>query len=259
MSIPDIVLYDEPAVPEIRLEKLAGWLRDELRVRVEVLGNVFGRATGATAAELASARVINPRRPFVPHVPREEEIEAERAYCEDSSGLKNIIYYDGFELQRIVSGLVRDDALGTLHIAFTNRLTCTYDDGDCRYHGRALIGAGPSIISTTGMVEAPAKPREYYVELISGMTRGLNVDAAGRRYAGSCLAYHDARLSDVTRGYLLQSILYYSTGDAFCDRRDCRLYNAHWQADLLYSQLESARLCEKHQGVLDRMRPVRKT
>jgi len=65
------------------------------------------------------------------------------------------------------------------------------------------------------------------------------------------LEYHDVKLSQVVEGYLLQAIFYYLTGDPFCDKRECRLFNAHWQKDLLYSQLEIAKLCDKHQEILN--------
>ncbi len=49
----------------------------------------------------------------------------------------------------------------------------------------------------------------------------------------------------------MQAIFYYQTGDPFCDKQDCRLFNAHWQKDLLHSQLEVGKLCEKHQQILN--------
>nr|WP_320416723.1 DUF6775 family putative metallopeptidase [Candidatus Nitrosotenuis chungbukensis] len=55
--------------------------------------------------------------------------------------------------------------------------TCTFDSGDYRYHGRALIGANPSIISTTGIIEAPAKPRQYYMDLMTNYGQGLNIES----------------------------------------------------------------------------------
>ena len=91
------------------------------------------------------------------------------------------------------------------------------------------------------------------MELISSMTQGLNVDSIKKKYSGTYLEYHDNRLSQIIEGYLLQAIFYYITNEPFCDLRDCRLFNAHWQADLLYSQLESGKLCEKHQAVLDNL------
>ena len=44
--------------------------------------------------------------------------------------------------------------------------------------------------------------------------------------------------------------MYYTTGDAFCENKECRLFNAHWQKDLFYSQLENKKLCDKHQDKL---------
>ena len=64
--------------------------------------------------------------------------------------------YDGFELQKILRRFNCNNE--TLHIIITNRLTCTFDENDKRYHARAVICANPAIISTTGIIEAPAKP-----------------------------------------------------------------------------------------------------
>ena len=163
--------------------------------------------------------------------------------------------YDGFEFQRIVSDLVSEyeATLDKLHIVFTNKLTCTYDDSDYRYHGMAVICSNPAIISTTGIVEAPAKPRGYYLELISNVVQGVNVETMKKKYQGTYLEYNDKRFSTISEGYLLQAIFYYMTGEVFCDSRECRLNNAHWQSDLLYSQLESGKLCEKHQKLLEQL------
>ena len=54
---------------------------------------------------------------------------------------------------------------------------CTYDATDSRYHGRAVICSNPAIISTTGMIEAPARPREYYFE-------AMKCKMQGSRYTG---------------------------------------------------------------------------
>ncbi|MEJ2261408.1 MAG: hypothetical protein P8X83_07110 [Nitrosopumilaceae archaeon] len=168
------------------------------------------------------------------HVPTNEEITFEKSNIENTSITENIIMYDGFQLQKVFADF-------------------TYDYNDYRYHGRALIGANPSIISTTGIIEAPAKPKGYYYELMTNFTRGVNVDFVKEKFKGSYLEYHDSRLSKIIEGYLLQSIFYYETGEPFCDNKDCKLLNAHWQKDLIYSQLESGKLCEKHLLVLEKM------
>lgn len=161
--------------------------------------------------------------------------------------------YDGFQLQKIFTELIpsKESASDIFHICFTNKLTCTFDYSDHRYHGRALIGANPSIISTTGIIEAPAKPREYYFDLMTSFSRGINVESIKQKYKGTYLEYQDSRISTIIEGYILQAIFYYETGNPFCENLKCRLFNSHWQKDLLYSQLEIGKLCQVHQKILE--------
>jgi hypothetical protein len=203
-----------------------------------------------TATQLAACRIFDFRSPFLPHNPTREEIEFEKVSFEKKG--ENIVLYDGFELQKVATLLVpaENQAAENFHIVFTAKLACTFDFSDLRYHGRALIGANPSIISTTGIIEAPAKPRQYYLDLMAKYWQGLNVDVIKKKYQGSYLEYHDERISTISEGYCMQALFYYLTGEPFCDLLDCRLYNAHWQRDLLYSQLEYGKLCERHDRIL---------
>jgi len=253
LKISAIFLYDEPAVPEINISRLVEFLKQIFFVKVELRKNIFSFANNSTAKEIASCRIFNSRKPFEKHEPSSDEIIFEEANAIDSSNTKNIILYDGYELQKIITKLIPSNelSLDQFHVIFTNKLTCTYDQNDFRYHGRALIGSNPSIISTTGIIEAPAKPREYYFDLISKFTQGLNINSVKRKYRGAYLEYHDERLSPITEGYLLQALFYYITGEPFCESRDCRLFNAHWQNDLIHSQLQVGKLCNKHQHILN--------
>jgi len=92
------------------------------------------------------------------------------------------------------------------HIVFTNKRTCTFDNSDLRYHGRTVICSNPAIISTTGIIEAPAKPRGYYIELMTKMGQGLNVESLKKKYQGTYLEYHDSRLSSITEGFILRAL-----------------------------------------------------
>ena len=255
MNISKIILYDEPSVPEIKINDLAEFLNNTFSIETEVKNNFFQNKDSDTAKDIASCRVVNTKKPFETHLATSEEIEFENTSFLDSSKIDNIIMYDGFELQKIISNLIfeNENSLDVFHIVFTNRLTCTYDNNDYRYHGRAVICSNPSIISTTGIVEAPAKPREYYMELISNMSQGLNVDSLKKKYQGTYLEYHDKRISTVVEGYALQALFYYLTGEAFCKSEECRLFNPHWQKDLLRSQIEIGKLCQRHQKILDEL------
>ncbi len=255
MKISKVFLYDEPAVTQIQLDKLAAFLNKTFSIPIETRESILKFSKKDTAEKIAACRIFNLRKPYEKHNPNKDEIIFEEANFENTSKTENIVMYDGFEIQKVLTELIpeKERNLEAFHIFFTNKLTCTYDNNDYRYHGRALIGANPSIISTTGIIEAPAKPREYYLELMSNYAQGVNVESIKQKYKGTYLEYNDTRLSQIIEGYLLQAIFYFETGDAFCNEIECRLFNAHWQKDLLYSQLENRKLCEKHRLVLNKL------
>jgi hypothetical protein len=255
LNISKIFLYEEPSVPEIEVYSLAKFLQEILDVQVEIRKNFFEhfKSDRNIAHELASSRISNPYSAFERHTPTIEEINFEVAVFENSSVLNNIILYDGFEIQNLLKKIIPEEELSSdiFHLVFTTRLTCTYDYEDYRYHGRAVICSNPSIISTTGIIEAPAKPRAYYIGIYQNITQGLNLDLLKEQFKGKFLEYHDKNISKVVRGYTLQAIFYYLTGEPFCDSKDCILNNAHWQEDLIHAQIELGRLCDIHQKILE--------
>lgn len=255
MKISKIFLYDEPSIPELKITRLGKFIEDTFGIKVEIRKNIFSISNDSDAKKIAACRIFNTKKPFESHVPTNEEIDFEKSTFNDSGKSENIIMYDGFEFQKIINNLVANNEsdFDQFHIAFTNKLTCTYDENDFRYHGRSIICSNPTIISTTGIIEAPAKPREYYFELISKMPQGLNVDSVKKKYQGTYLEYHDKRLSTIAEGYIMQAIFYYLTGEPFCDTLECRLNNPHWQKDLLYSQIKVGKLCEKHKKILENL------
>lgn len=255
MKISKIFLYNEPAISEIKIESLGDFLRETFPIKVEIRENILKFAKEDTAQKIASCRAYNPRRGFEKHTPTREEILFEEVNFVNTEKTENIIMYDGFEIQDTLTELIspNESTIDSFHVFFTNKLTCTFDYNDYRYHGRALIGTNPSIISTTGIIEAPAKPREYYFELMNNYQQGINVNLIKEKFKGTFLEYNDSRLAEIIKGYLLQAIFYYEIGDAFCDQKDCRLLNAHWQKDLLYSQIEIGKLCQKHEKILENL------
>jgi hypothetical protein len=79
---------------------------------------------------------------------------------------KELILYDGFMMQRLFETMINESESNTdhVHIVFEDRLICTFSEQDWRYHARTIVGGSPSVISTTGIVEAPAKPKEWYIK-----------------------------------------------------------------------------------------------
>ena len=260
MNFKKIILYKEPAISQIYIEKLKKFLEDNFPFEVKIEENIFKEFRLKNIKELSNTRVTDIRNSFSKYDSNDAEIEFEEELCRNSSIMESttkvenaqeisqVFMYDGFELQKILRYLNEDNE--TLHIILTNRLTCTFDENDKRYHARAVICANPSIISTTGIVEAPAKPKEYYFEVMKLRTQGLDIKSAKEKYKEKFLEYNDKRLTKVLEGYLLQIIFYNITGESFCEDIECRLNNAHWQKDLLFSQLEISKLCKKHNEIL---------
>jgi len=255
VKISKIILYGEPSVPEIQINELVKFLEKTFPVVVEIRENILKFSTKDTPLKIAECKIFNLRKDFEMHIPTNEEIKFEELNIEDTANTENIIMYDGFQLQKVFSNLISEteNKSDIFHIFFTNKLTCTFDCNDYRYHGRALIGANPTLISTTGIIEAPAKPREYYYDLMTNFTQGINVESIKQKYKGTYLEYKDSRLSQVIEGYLLQAIFYYEIGEPFCKDSRCRLFNAHWQKDLLESQLKIKELCVVHQKIFKKI------
>jgi hypothetical protein len=161
--------------------------------------------------------------------------------------------YDGFILQRLFGYMLSDDeaSIEHLHIILTDLLTCTFNEDDWRYHARAVICGTPSIVSLTGIVEAPAKPNEFYIRQFGGL---VDINTLKSQFAGKFIDYGDNRLAEVATGYVLQSIFFFiADGEPFCDDNSCRLFNAHWQEDLIYAQLIARNFCEKHERMLNQL------
>ena len=251
MKISKIILYNEPKVAEIQIEKIKQFITNTFQIKVEIKDNFFESLDDKIFEKIASTRIFDLKKQFKKHIPTQEEIQIEKEN-QDTSEQDIMTLYDGFELQNIIAENI-PIADNTLHIIFTNKLTATFDNDDFRYHARSLISSNPTIISTTGIIEAPAKPKQYYLDLMTNFSEG-KVEEIKEKYKGEFLEYHDSRISEIIEGYLLQAIVYYETGEAFCEHKDCRLFNAHWQKDLLFSQLENKKFCKKHQDILNQFK-----
>jgi len=225
-----------------------------LPVTVEIRDSIFQHHDDKKFEMIASTRVFDLKNPFQKHNPSNEEITIERQNIDMSESDEKTLY-DGFEFHKKITDFIpiNENDMHILHIIFTNKITCTFDEDDFRYHARAIIGSNPTIISTTGMIEAPAKPKKYYLELLTDFS-DKKIEELKKKYSGKFLEYHDSRLFEITVGYVLQAIVYYETGDAFCKDSDCRLFNSHWQEDLFRTQIENKKFCSKHQQILEKFK-----
>ena len=253
MKISKIILYNEPSVLEIDIKKLKKFIENIFQIKIEIRNNIFENINEKTCENIASSRIFNLKKTFQKHIPSIEEISIELEN-KDMSNKEEMILYDGIELSNIITELIPNEEKNQdiLNIIFTNKLTCTFDENDFRYHARALVGSNPIIISTTGIIEAPAKPKQYYLDLMTNFSKE-EIGEIKKKYKGQFLEYGDSRMPDIIEGYVLQAIFYYETGDAFCDNNQCRLFNSHWQKDLFISQVDNKKMCKKHEEILKKI------
>ena len=201
--------------------------------------------TSAIAERLCRMRVIDPTREPAERKLLKPEIECERRVMDGRTRALSAVTYDGNHLQRLAHSLLARAERGfdTLHIWITERMIATRDEHDHRYHARAIVCGQPAIISTVGMRHAPARDRSYY------LSRRLGFTPAPSEH-GDFLAEDDPRTTDVLKGYAMQAVFFALAGDAFCDDPLCRLFNAHWQHEMLAAQLTGDDFCSRHVEVL---------
>ena len=249
-----IILYDEGAAQELSIEEITKYLAQKMeKVKIEVRGNPFVKLPqdkiSDYARKIASTKIQEVRQKILPEQePLYGEIGYEKRRILGKTSAFGILY-DGLHLQRVFQETIPrgEYSLECAHIIFTNRLFATWDDSDKRYHLRTSVYGIPSIISTTGLVEAPAKPREYYLFKQQYERLGKDTTELNDIFKGRFIDYEDERLTEVMKGYVMQTVFYSLTGAPFCEDKGCRLYNAHWQEELIFAQLESGyEFCQRH-------------
>jgi len=260
--IEEVLLYDEGTAEKLNIEEVAKYLSEKLgKAQVKVRGNPFvfwPENSPDFARKLASIKIQDVNRKIAPG--QEGALYGEVLYEERRILGKTKAFgvlYDGFQLQRVFLGLIarEERCLGVVHILFTNRLFATWEESDRRYHARTSVYGVPSVISTTGLVEAPAKPREYYLLKQQYEVLGRDLLELKESLKASFIDYDDERLTEVIKGYAMQAVFYHLVGDPFCEDKGCRLYNAHWQEELIFAQLESGyEFCGRHAKILDSLR-----
>jgi hypothetical protein len=256
-------LYGEPSSNTLDLQEVAGYLKEKLgKISVDVRGPLVAATSSedaeSLARKLAEAKVRDLTNPSVRTEPLPGEVEFELKLLRDPSLRSAGVLYDGFRLHAVVQELLPAGELDMdhAHIVFTNRLFGTWDEGDGRYHARVSIYGFPSLISTTGIVEAPAKPKEYYIlkQRYAALGGLIPLEELKERFRGRFIDYDDERLTEVMKGYVMQALFYHLTLDPFCSDKRCRLYNAHWQEEVLGAQLSQPEFCERHSEMLEKLK-----
>ena len=249
-------LYDAPTTA-VDVEAVADWLRERLTAAwptepptVSVEERFLAtHATEDLPERFAEARVRSPYDRDTGNTMLGIVRYEERAMADPAR--EGGVLYDGLAIQRALNdALPADDAsLDTAHVVLLDRVLGTWGDHDGRWHKRVSILGQPALVSVPGLYEAPAKPEEYYKEkqrhaLVSGDTPPREV--LENQVEGEFLIEDDPRTTDAIAGYVLGAVHFLATGEAFCAEEGCRLFNAHYQEELIDAQLRPPAFCSDH-------------
>lgn len=286
MKFKYIHLYSDPITKKLDLSYVCDevsriFSNCDIDIRPPFLQcNVNSKNLDMIAENIASIRISEIRQPYYNQPEIRQRPIADRIIYEKNLILANqaslqrpqtnLILYDGFMMQRLLATLIpkNENSTDNIHIVFDSRLTCTFSEetgidvdnsnnnrDDWRYHGRAIVCGTPSIISTTGIVEAPAKPKQFYLKQIQFSASRLNfsLEELKKEFAGKYIDYDDPQINFAATGYVLQSLFFFLTdGYPFCEEKDCRLFNTHWQEDLINCQIKNQKLCRRHLLLLEK-------
>lgn len=255
-------LYNDPSTENLELSELADYLKEKsifkkIEVREPLVKN-HEEPSEVLAEKFAKARVRNLKAPKMKFEPLLGEIRFEEELVRNPAKKVSGILYDGSSLMRVFHELLPEDEknYSHLHVIFTNRLFGTWNQDDHRYHARVSVYGFPSLISTTGIVEAPAKPKEFYQlkRQYATMKQTVPLESLKEEFQGRFIDYDDDRLTEVMKGYLMQAVFYHLTSNPFCDDENCRLFNSHWQEEVINAQLSEPEFCDRHEKTIEEWR-----
>jgi hypothetical protein len=195
--------------------------------------------------------------------PSAVELAAERRVLEAPGRISAGILYDGAVLQWLLAELIHPDEHRDCHISLTARLVGSWAPDDRRWHAHASLYGQPNIISTSGLIQAPTRPREYYQGQQLAATRMVPREVLEaklqQRLRERMLVADDPRMTQVVTGYALQALASHFTGSPFCPVPTCPLYNARRQEELIRAQCsEESGLCEAHKALFEGVREGRR-
>ena len=231
-------------------EQLADWLDDSVDAEVAVRDRVLDVHRSEDLPErFAEARVTDPHDPATGNTMLGIVRYEERALGDPER--EGGVLYDGNQVQSALNATLPAEEAGLdhAHVALLDRAIGTWGDHDGRWHKRVAVLGQPSIVSVPGLYEAPAKPEAYYKEkqrhaLLSGDSPPREV--LENQVEGDYLIEDDPRTTEALRGYVLAAVHLLETGEAFCETDGCRLFDAHYQEDLVEAQLQLPEFCDYH-------------
>jgi len=259
-----IYLYDDPDSQGLDIDYLAGYLASELaRVEVGVRTDFITHHLGRFSEEERETLEAELRKQLEGATVEALARAQEPAITELTGDTDLQEMYAARPLQAAMRLLIPQEEtdMAQLHIIFCSELVGELDVQSgpsldtlrTLQTGVAALGS-PTIISTSGLIEAPKRPREYYFKRTQYLMLGADehLDELAEQFADRTVAYGDPRLNELLKGYLLMAVIYRATGDGACSEPTCPLYAAGTQQELLEAQAgPQSRICQRHREILN--------
>ena len=253
-----VFVYDDPDTEGLNTDALARFLADalpqaEVRVRNDYLTHQLRRYAEEGGEELIAQLTGQFTRAQVDNLVHPADRGLLPPEAPADLGLGEI--YRGQALQAILAlmMLADEDSLDQLHIVLTSMVFGDWDEHTRDFRVRVGCLGQPSLISTTGLIEGPARPRDFEVLRTQMAVMGLDEDIAdlAEAFEPRALGYGDRRITTCLQGYALMAIMYRAYGEGPCEDPTCRLHDAATQEELIECQCsEDAGLCERHSAML---------
>lgn len=246
-------IYEEGDISILNLDDLKDFLLKKTGIEVFLCGNIFKgiseKDINTLSKEFAKLRIKDPMKKLSHKTFHDTEVQYEKERIKEEKWKPFGILYEAILYQNLLNNLVLKDRLSEKDCAIliTNQIIATRDKDDLRFHIRTSLYGFPNIISLPGLVLGPAKPRDFYIK----RQVGIPLEILKKEYKDRFIDHEDSKINEVLKGYLIQALFFHLTGDPFCEDPDCRLFNSHWQEDMIHAQLNGKyEFCPKHEEIL---------
>ncbi|OKY77330.1 MAG: hypothetical protein BTN85_1980 [Candidatus Methanohalarchaeum thermophilum] len=256
----NLYLYNEPCTENFDLDEIQSYLKEKTGFnaikRTAFVKQVEDREN--FAKKLASTRIKDEEKGWDDLPPLPNEISFEKKILKNPEKRLTSVVYDGNKLAKSFLEEINQEEKNwnDVHLIYTNRLFGTHKEKD-GYNLRVVIYGLPSLISTSGIVEAPKKPKKYYQNEKKRTFNHKTIDQieeAKKKYNGKFIDYDDKRITKALKGYSLQAILNQLLGTQSCPNQKCRLHNPNLQNQVIKSQLKKPEFCKKHKKLIKKIK-----
>ena len=250
-----IYLYDDPDAQGLDIDYLGHWLAHilpdvQIGVRTDFITFHLARFDDAERDELTTVLCEQLEQAEVNNLVRPEDRGKLPALSPAERDLD--VVYDSAALQAVLKLLIPDEeqTQDRLHIMFTANFLGVWREDEAYLRLQATALGLPNLISTSGLVEALALPKQYHFMRQQAAILGVD-ENLDELFAEQTVGYGDPRLNEICKGYMLQALYYHMTGETGCTDPQCRLHIVPTHVETLKTQVTGRPgLCERHREML---------